>query len=115
MSERDRISRRSFLRTGGQFAAGALAAGVLSPRKAAGATPRPAGRAAGPNDRINLAVIGVRGRGLNHIDGFGALPNVKIAALCDVDLNVLEERAAYVEKTFGARPTTFPSTTLLLP
>ena len=106
MAERDRVSRRSFFRTGGRFAAGALAAGVLASRKTAQAAPRPAGQAAGPNDRISLAVIGVRGRGLNHIDAFGAMPNVRIAALCDVDLNVLEERAAYVEKTFGYRPAT---------
>jgi predicted dehydrogenase len=106
MAKREQVSRRSFLRTGGRFAAGALAAGVLAPHKTAQAAPRPAGQAAGPNDRISLAVIGVRGRGLNHIDAFGAMPNVRIAALCDVDLNVLEERAAYVEKTFGYRPAT---------
>ena len=99
-----RVSRRNFLRTGGRFAAGALAAGVLTSPRAARAAARAAGQAAGPNDRINLAIIGVRGRGLNHIDAFGPMPNVRIAALCDVDLNVLAERAAYVEKTFGYQP-----------
>ena len=103
----DRVSRRNFLRTGGRFAAGALAAGVLAAPRAARAAARPAGQAAGPNGRINLGIIGVRGRGLNHIDAFGPLPNVRVAALCDVDLNVLAERAAYVEKTFGYKPATY--------
>jgi predicted dehydrogenase len=102
-----RVSRRNFLRTSGRFAAGAFAAGALASPRAARATPRPPRQAAGPNDRIALAIIGVRGRGLNHIDAFGAMPNVRIAALCDVDLNVLAERAAYVEKTFGDKPATF--------
>jgi predicted dehydrogenase len=107
MAERRYVTRRGFLRTGGRLAAGALAAGVLSPPRAGRVAPRPAGRPAGPNDRVALAVIGVHGRGVNHIDAFGAMPNVRIAALCDIDLNVLDERAAYVEKTFGYRPATY--------
>jgi predicted dehydrogenase len=107
MAEKRYVTRRGFLQTGGRLAAGALAAGVLAPPRAGRAAPRPLARPAGPNDRIALAVIGVHGRGVNHIDAFGAMPNVRIAALCDVDLNVLDERAAYVEKTFGYRPATY--------
>jgi len=114
MAERDHVSRRSFLRTSGRFAAGALAAGALASPRAARAKPHPPGQAAGAGDRINLAVIGVHGRGVNHIDAFGAMPNVRIAALCDVDLNVLAERAAYVEKTFGYKPASYQSQQKLL-
>jgi len=106
MDSRKPVSRRTFLQSGGRLAAGALAAGVLPTRRDPQASSRNAG-ASGANDRINLAVIGVRGRGLNHLDAFGALPNVRIAALCDVDLNVLDERAADVEKKFGTRPATY--------
>jgi predicted dehydrogenase len=104
MADTRSVSRRSFLRAGAGLAAGALAAQALPARPAPPAGQRPAARSRGPNDRVNLAVIGLHGRGLNHIDAFGALPNVRIAGLCDVDLNVLEERTAYVEKTFGSRP-----------
>ena len=46
----------------------------------------------GANDRIRLAVIGIRGMGQNHIQNFNALKNVEVAALCDVDENLFDER-----------------------
>ncbi|MCS7024098.1 MAG: Gfo/Idh/MocA family oxidoreductase [Bryobacteraceae bacterium] len=61
-------------------------------------------RARGANDRIRVAVIGVNGRGKNHIDGFEPLENVEVAALVDVDLAVANERAAAFEKRYGRRP-----------
>jgi len=48
-----------------------------------------AGAAQQPNERVMLAVMGVRGRGRNLIQGFAALHNVQIAALCEVDDNVV--------------------------
>jgi len=39
----------------------------------------------GANDRINMAVIGVRGRGREHISIFGKQPNCRVAAVCDID------------------------------
>lgn len=41
----------------------------------------------GANDRINVAVIGIRGMGQNHIQRYQSLPNVRVAALCDVNEN----------------------------
>lgn len=107
MADRSPVSRRRFLQTSGRFAAGALAAGIMTSPPSARAASRPAAGRAGANDRINLAVIGVHGRGLNHIDAFGAMPDVRIAALCDIDGNVLGERVAYVEKKFGYKPAAF--------
>ncbi len=46
----------------------------------------------GANDRVNVAVIGIRGMGQAHIKGFQNLENVNIAALCDVDENLFDER-----------------------
>ena len=40
---------------------------------------------AGANDRVRVAVIGVHGQGQSHIAEYNALPNVEVAALCDVD------------------------------
>ncbi len=39
----------------------------------------------GANDRIRLAVIGLGGKGRQHVELFSALPGVRVAALCDVD------------------------------
>ncbi|MGA3241449.1 MAG: Gfo/Idh/MocA family oxidoreductase [Bryobacteraceae bacterium] len=38
-----------------------------------------------PNDTLRMAVVGVGGRGANHISSFSALPNVEITAICDID------------------------------
>ncbi|HET9485865.1 MAG TPA: Gfo/Idh/MocA family oxidoreductase [Chryseosolibacter sp.] len=46
----------------------------------------------GANDRINVAVIGIRGMGQNHIQEYSKLKNVEVAALCDVDSNLFEPR-----------------------
>ena len=57
-----------------------------------------------PNNRVRLALVGLRGRGRDHISGFGRLPGVEIATLCDVDETVLDTRLADVEKLTGKRP-----------
>ena len=66
-------SRRSFLK--GTLATAAV---LLSGQKTRGA-----------NDTINVAVVGFNGRGKSHIEGFSKLKGVRVAALCDVDTDVL--------------------------
>ena len=46
----------------------------------------------GTNDRVNVAVIGIRGQGLSHISGYSNLKNANVVALCDVDSNLFDER-----------------------
>jgi predicted dehydrogenase len=58
-------------------------------------------------DPIRIALVGLRGRGRDHIQMFGKAPGVEIAALCDVDESVLAERLAGVEKLTGKRPAAF--------
>lgn len=48
----------------------------------------------GANDDIRVGVIGVKGRGADHIKGFSALRGVRVTALCDCDAAVLENAAA---------------------
>ena len=75
-----RVSRRSFIKK----AATGVAAGVtFLPDMASWA---------GANDRVRVAVIGIGGMGQNHISSYMKLPNVEVAALCDVDENQFEER-----------------------
>src|ERR1700730_16869512 len=48
-----------------------------------------AGAADKPNERVNLAVMGVHGRGKDLIAGFSALADVDSGTLCEVDENVV--------------------------
>ena len=56
--------------------------------------------------RIRVAVVGVRGRGGDHIQALQKLAeqNVEVAALCDVNETVLHEVATECEKFSGKRP-----------
>src|SRR5438128_11518007 len=54
-------------------------------------------RVFGANDRVRVAVCGLRSRGKDHLDAFARLPNVEIAALCDVDEAVLNKRRGEVK------------------
>jgi predicted dehydrogenase len=60
-----------------------------------------------PNDTIRIATIGLRGRGKDHIKEITGQPNVELVALCDVDKNVLDERAKALETQTGKAPQIF--------
>ena len=45
--------------------------------------------ALGKNDEIQVAVVGFRSKGAQHIDVFHNLPGVRVAALCDADRDIL--------------------------
>ncbi|MEI7422291.1 MAG: Gfo/Idh/MocA family oxidoreductase [Prolixibacteraceae bacterium] len=60
-------------------------------------------RAKGANDRIRVAVFGVNGRGMSHIEeimGMSEKSNVEVAVLCDPDMKILQTRAADFEKKY---------------
>ncbi len=82
-------SRRQFLRNtslGGLALAGTASAfAVAAPVSARGA-----------NDRINTAIIGIRGQGRHHVKYQTAIPNVRVVALCDPDETLFEERVKQV-------------------
>jgi len=59
---------------------------------------------AGANDRINVGVVGVRGRGRDHIDAFVHGPNARVAAVCDIDQSNVERAQALTEKLGGGKP-----------
>ena len=75
-------SRRTFL-----MAAGGTVLSGLVPGKAAA------------SDKIRVAVLGVNGRGKDHIQGYMDLPDAEVVLLCDPDRNVAEG----VAKDFEAR------------
>jgi len=88
------VTRRQFLRTTATTAA-------------AVALWRPNLVWAGANNRVRIAVIGIHGMGQNHIKEFAALPDVEVAALCDVDENLFGE---VIKKHFTSRHRREPKT-----
>ena len=58
----------------------------------------------GANDRVRIGVVGVRGQGFVHIEGFSSVPNTQVAAICDVDENVIAQRLADIEKRNLPKP-----------
>ena len=84
-------TRRSFLKSAAAAAAPAIQT-ALAQRNA--------------SDRINVAVVGFHSRGMEHIRGFARIPNVRVAALCDVDERLFPSAVAEVEKLGGNRPIT---------
>jgi predicted dehydrogenase len=63
----------------------------------------------GANDRVNVAVVGINGRGTAHISGWCKLKNshnVLLKTLCDTDESLFASRAKTVADKIGTRPTT---------
>lgn len=55
-------------------------------------------RAIAPSDRIRFAAIGINGMGWSDLNALLNHPEAECVALCDVDKNVLEKRAAELAK-----------------
>jgi len=60
-----------------------------------------------PNDQIQVAVVGVRGRGRSHISEFGKQKNCRVAAVCDVDAAQSERAVQLTEQVQGFKPKTY--------
>lgn len=83
MNNQSAVSRRTLLAGG---AAGPL---ILSQA------------AAGANERLRVAVLGVNGRGRDHIQGIMAQPDAEVVMLCDCDMQVARSRKAEFDKKYG--------------
>ena len=86
------------------FLMGSMAAGGAITRRAAAA----------PSDTVRVACIGVRAQGNEHLHRYGKMQNVEIAAICDIDESVLNQRLADVEKTGRKRPAAYTDIRKLL-
>jgi predicted dehydrogenase len=91
------IDRRDFLKTG------AAAVAAFQAKNALGA-----------NDRVRMAVVGLRGRGFDHVKSIHAQPNVELAAICDIDEKVIAQRLGDIEKLGMPKPQTFGDVRKLL-
>jgi len=83
-------SRRKFIKTTAATAAAAFTIPTILPSQVLGA-----------NDRINAAVLGINGRGKNHISGLMKQKNVTVTHLCDPDMNIARERQQSFKETYN--------------
>jgi len=58
------------------------------------------------NDKINIAVIGIRSRGKDHYRALAKIPGVHIAVLCDIDQRLFPQAVKEVEELTGYKPKT---------
>ncbi|MEI8041512.1 MAG: Gfo/Idh/MocA family oxidoreductase [Verrucomicrobiota bacterium] len=80
-----RLSRRDFLKG----AAAITAACAIAPRI----------KAIGANSDIRVAVVGVRGMGKSHVRNYLKMPGVRLVALCDADLAILNAEVRQLDKS----------------
>lgn len=86
-----RINRRRFLGTTLSASAGALVLPAYL-------------RAASPNSKLGVVVVGVGGRGGNHLDAYAGDPRTEVRFIAEVDEKIAANRAASVAKKQGTTP-----------
>ena len=85
-----KITRRTFLKRSAALVGGALVSGTSCfPTPAIGVSSR---KIIGANDRINIGVAGIRGRGKSHMKAFGNMKNVVVSHLIDPDSRLFQSR-----------------------
>lgn len=71
------------------------------------ATAAAASRVWGANDRINVALVGIGGRGTNHLNVYSRMPGAKVTGLCDVNQAAREVAQATLLKNTGEKAKEF--------
>ena len=102
MENETKVNRRDFL-VGSSVGLAALGGVSVLPARVFGA-----------NDRVRIAVVGVRGQGGEHLRGFGATPGVEVAAICDIDDSVIKRRLADMASWNFAEPKVYKDVRKLL-
>ncbi len=92
-------SRREFLERSMFAAAAAVAAGSGSTRLLAQEQ-----QSSSPNERLRVAVLGVRSRGKTHLDAYKKRADTEIAIIVDVDEVIGQKAVDDIEKATGKRP-----------
>lgn len=88
-------SRRRFIRNSGSLLAGAALSPLVTGQLRGGIS---------PNDQLHVALIGCKGMGMYNLTDHLKQPGVSCVALCDVDNNILQERAKTVQELTGKTP-----------
>src|SRR5580692_11494085 len=96
----DIFSRREFLERSALLSAAAASLGTASGTLA---DTKPVA-ARGVNDKLRVAVVGVRGRGMSHVGGFLGKNNCEITTVCDCDEAVIGNAMKKIESKQGKAP-----------
>jgi len=88
-------SRRRFIKNSGALLTGAALSPMITGKLKAGIS---------ANDQLNVALIGCRGMGMYDLTDHLKQAGINCAALCDVDSNILQERAKTVQELTGKTP-----------
>ena len=101
------VTRRTFLETGSKVAAGAAAAGLvgggcasIGPKTVAVASQRKIG----PNDKINVALVGCGGMGRYKFNNFMDTKQCNVLAVCDIDDSHMALASEDVKKKLNTTP-----------
>jgi predicted dehydrogenase len=93
------LSRRQFLVQGSAAVAGASLASWPAIARAGSRSKRVA-----PSDSLNFGLIGAKGMGWSNLNAHRRIAGVECIALCDVDREVLDQRAGELEQASGKKP-----------
>jgi predicted dehydrogenase len=58
----------------------------------------------GANEKVNVAVVGVGGRGTAHVKEYLTIPGARVAAVCDVNTAATERAGVLVNNAYGSTP-----------
>ena len=97
------LPRRSFI----QHAALATAATAIRPTRAWA-------QVTGANGDVRVAVIGLNGRGQNHLKSLSAIPGVRLVGICDIDTAVLDRTMKWFSQQGLPAPHRFTDVRALL-
>jgi predicted dehydrogenase len=95
------ISRRELLRESALFAATLAVTGSARADEKAVAAPTPKPVSGPP---LRVAVIGVHGRGMSHVDDLAGKHGCVITTVCDADSAVIKRAMSVIEKRQGNAP-----------
>ena len=99
------MNRRDFLYTSAGLAMLAEAAVEAQQGQGAQQQEQPANTGRGnPNERLNIAVIGVRGQGAGHVRGYAGRHNCVVTHICDTDSSVVGGPTQAAAKAQGVEP-----------
>src|SRR6476620_9225547 len=62
----------------------------------------------GANDRVQLGIVGLGGRGTDHMNFYSKLDEARIAGVCDVNQAARERAVALVNRLKGNQPKEYP-------
>ena len=104
------MTRRSFL----EHTLAISAAGLLTVDQSSAADDATKAQSVGPNDRIGVAVIGLHGRGIDHLRGYAGESGAEVVAIGDVDPSTFDKAQQTLQQRGRPAATTYADLRKLL-